>query len=148
MGKMHRTRQASGRAPKRTPRRPAKRGKAAAPRRRGPAEAGNSASAVSAAELQRLQRQAQDAAGLQKLIADLQTYQEEARQQQEQLIEVQKYLEESRDRFADLYDFAPIAYVTLDAYGVIEEINLTGTLLLGVERDRLIGLPLLTHVVN
>jgi PAS domain S-box-containing protein len=86
--------------------------------------------------------------GLQKLVADLQTYQEEARQQQEQLIEVQKYLEESRDRFADLYDFAPIGYVTLDPYGVIEEINLTGTLLLGVERDRLIGMPLLTHVVK
>jgi PAS domain S-box-containing protein len=101
-----------------------------------------------AAELERLHLQAQDAVGLQKLIADLQTYQEEARQQQEQLIEVQKYLEDSRDRFADLYDFAPIGYVTLDGFGVVEEINLTGTLLLGVERERLVGMPLMPHVVK
>ncbi|NDU85749.1 MAG: EAL domain-containing protein [Ferrovum sp.] len=47
-------------------------------------------------------------------------------------------MEEARDRYIDLYDFAPIGYLTLDHEGKIEEINLTGAKLLGVERAKLI----------
>ena len=47
-------------------------------------------------------------------------------------------LEVSRDRYVDLYEFAPIGYLTLTAESQIAEINLTGARLLGRERKQLI----------
>jgi PAS domain S-box-containing protein len=46
-------------------------------------------------------------------------------------------LELSRDRYVDLYDFAPVGYLTLSASGEIEQLNLTGADMLGVQRDSL-----------
>lgn len=46
----------------------------------------------------------------------------------------------------DLYDFAPVAYCTLDAQGCINEINLTGAALLGQARAELLGKPLARFV--
>lgn len=51
-------------------------------------------------------------------------------------------LEESRNRYADLYDYAPAGYVTFDDKGRIADINLAGAALLGMERTRLIGMPM------
>src|SRR5262249_21645922 len=72
----------------------------------------------------------------------------EVRSQNEQLLEVQALLEQSRDRYLDLYDLAPIGYMTLDEFGVILEINLPGADLLGRERSRLVGMPFLSHVLQ
>src|SRR3989442_3710856 len=58
-----------------------------------------------------------------RLIADLRVYHEETRQQAEQLMQVQAALEEPPDRFANPYDFAPMAYMSLDVNGAIAEIN-------------------------
>lgn len=55
-------------------------------------------------------------------------------------------LEESRNRYADLYDFAPVGYMTSDEKGCISEVNLAGAALLGTERSRLIGVPLSAFV--
>ncbi|MBP2663466.1 MAG: kinE 3 [Firmicutes bacterium] len=55
-------------------------------------------------------------------------------------------LEESRNRYADLYDFAPAGYVTFDEKGCISEINLAGAALLGMERPRLLGMPMTVFV--
>jgi PAS domain S-box-containing protein len=77
---------------------------------------------------------------------ELRVYHEETRQQTEQLLETQAALEESRDRYASLYDFAPIGYLTLDCNGVIEEINLVASEMLGAERSRLVRVPLLAMV--
>ncbi|MEI7649422.1 MAG: PAS domain S-box protein, partial [Methanomicrobiales archaeon] len=58
--------------------------------------------------------------------------------QAEDLRKAKFALEESRDRFLDLYDFAPIGYLTLSDKGLIDEVNLTAATLLGVERSRLL----------
>lgn len=56
-----------------------------------------------------------------------------------QLHHQQLELEESRNRYADLYDHAPVGYLTLDSSGNILSINLTGAALLRKARPFLIG---------
>lgn len=50
----------------------------------------------------------------------------------------QQELEKSRNRYVDLYDHAPVGYLTLDNNGKIFSINLTGASLLKAERHTLI----------
>src|SRR5881275_3691302 len=57
-------------------------------------------------------------------------------------------LEAAIQRFVDLYDFAPIAYVSFDRAGRIEEANLVATELLSEPRDRLIGRPFAFYVAD
>jgi len=64
------------------------------------------------------------------------------------LQETLEELEESRNRYAALYDFAPVGYVTIDIKGCIQEINLTGASLIGLERAQLIGVPMVVFVVK
>jgi len=80
------------------------------------------------------------------LLHELSVYQEELTAQNEELIRAQTALEETRDRFVDLYDFAPNGYVTLDAHGVVMQINLTGASLLGRSRELIERTPLLRFV--
>jgi diguanylate cyclase (GGDEF)-like protein/PAS domain S-box-containing protein len=77
---------------------------------------------------------------------DLTTHQIELAQQNRELRDAQHALEISRDRYARLYDKAPVGYCTLDRSGIIREINLTGASMLGVERGRLTGTPLWSHL--
>src|SRR5436853_5145493 len=57
-------------------------------------------------------------------------------------------LEAAMQRYVDLYDFAPIAYVSFDRAGRIEEANLAATELLGESRDLLIGRPFAFYVAD
>lgn len=73
-----------------------------------------------------------------ELLYELQVHQIELEMQNESLRQFQLALEESRDRYLDLYEFAPLGYLTLSRHGQIEAINLTGAALLGEERKKLI----------
>ena len=73
----------------------------------------------------------------QELLHELQVYQIELEMQNAALRETQIALEASRDRYIDLYEFAPVAYLTLYPDDQIAQINLTGAALLGRERKAL-----------
>src|SRR5258708_13507758 len=57
-------------------------------------------------------------------------------------------LESAIQRYVDLYDFAPIAYISFDRAGRIEEANLAATELLAEPRDLLIGRPFAFYVAD
>ena len=76
---------------------------------------------------------------LHKLLHELQVHQVELKMQNDELRQAQIAMEESRDRYADLYDFAPIGYLTLSREGMITEINLAASDMLGVVRKRMVA---------
>ncbi|HXX57865.1 MAG TPA: PAS domain S-box protein [Thermodesulfovibrionales bacterium] len=80
------------------------------------------------------------------LIHELQTHQIELELQNEELRQAQYNLEEARTKYADLYDFAPVGYFTLDKNGFILETNLTGASMLGFERRKILGRPFIGYV--
>jgi len=71
-------------------------------------------------------------------VHELQVHQIELELQNEELIRTRNVAEELRDKYLDLYDFAPVGYFVLDIAGHIEEVNLTGAVLLGHERQAII----------
>jgi PAS domain S-box-containing protein len=80
------------------------------------------------------------------LVHELQTHQIELEIQNEELRRAQETITETGNRYADLYDFAPVGYVTLDPQGLIVEVNLTGAGLLGTPRDSLLRTPFILFV--
>jgi diguanylate cyclase (GGDEF)-like protein/PAS domain S-box-containing protein len=82
-----------------------------------------------------------------ELLHELRVHQIELEMQNEALRQAKFALEESRDRFIDLYEFAPVGYLTLTADGMISEINLTAVTLLGRDRDKLLNRSLRTWVL-
>jgi PAS domain-containing protein len=78
------------------------------------------------------------AATHQELVHELRVHQIELEMQNETLRSAQNALEEARDRYVDLYEFAPVGYLTISQAGLIEDINLTGSALFGCERSQLI----------
>jgi PAS domain S-box-containing protein len=76
-----------------------------------------------------------------KLVRELQVSQVEVKMQNDELKRVHRELEDSLNRYATLYDSAPIGYFTISDDRLVLEANLTGADLLGRPRDALIGTP-------
>jgi len=75
------------------------------------------------------------------LTHELHVHQIELEMQNRELREAQSDLEITRDRYADLYDFSPVSYMTFGEKGIVENINLTGSSMLGIQRTSIIGKP-------
>jgi diguanylate cyclase (GGDEF)-like protein/PAS domain S-box-containing protein len=69
---------------------------------------------------------------------ELQVHQIELEMQNEALRQKQAELEAERDRYGDLFDFAPVGYLTLTHDGIIKALNLAAIKLLGMERKDLL----------
>lgn len=78
-------------------------------------------------------------ADVQRLVHLLQVHQIELEHQNEELRVAQEELEVSRSKYVNLFDFSPTPYFTLNKEGIIKEVNLNASKMLGVDRNKLIG---------
>ncbi len=74
----------------------------------------------------------------QKLLHELRVHQIELELQNDELRRAQEELEVSRARYFDLYDLAPVGYVTVSEKGLVIEANLTAAGLFDVPRNALV----------
>lgn len=82
---------------------------------------------------------------LEHALETLQVAAEELRHQNEELVATRGFAEEQCQRYRELFDLAPDAYLVTDPRGLIQEANWAAAALLGVPRDRLVGKPLLLY---
>lgn len=87
-------------------------------------------------------------ADTQRLLHELQVHQIELEMQNAELQESRDRSEGLLEKYTDLYDFAPVGYLSLDRAGRILEANLTVSTLLGAERARLISRSLRRYVAR
>ncbi len=73
------------------------------------------------------------------ILHELLVHQVQLEMQSEELRRVQADLEASRAQYFDLFDLAPVGYVTVDEKGLILQANLTASALLGLPRGKLAG---------
>lgn len=73
------------------------------------------------------------------MLHELLVHKVELEMQVEELKRAHAASEAARDHYAEYYEFAPVGYFAISRDGVIREVNLTGALLLGVERAALIN---------
>ena len=82
-----------------------------------------------------------------RLIHKLEVHQVELELQQEELARTRTELEESLSMYTELYDFAPVGYLTLSRDRKIQQANLTAARLLGVDRSLLQGMNFMSFVL-
>ncbi len=74
---------------------------------------------------------------MQKLIYELEVHQIELELQNEELKMAQAASKNYAEKYHELYDFAPIGYLSLSKDGAIQEINLWASKMLGKDRSHL-----------
>jgi transcriptional regulator with PAS, ATPase and Fis domain len=82
--------------------------------------------------------QARTEADTQRLVHELEVHQVELEMQNEELQKARDEATSALEMYSDLYDFAPMGYLTLDCEGTIREANLAAAGLLETERSRLL----------
>jgi PAS domain S-box-containing protein len=87
-------------------------------------------------------------ADMRRLLHEFEVHQIELEMQNEELRRAREELELSLNKYAELYDFAPVGYFTFDAAGLIREVNLAGAQLLGIERMLLVNKPFTTLIAD
>jgi PAS domain S-box-containing protein len=83
---------------------------------------------------------------IRRLVQELRIHQIELEIQNEELRQAQQRVTEIAEQYSDLYDFAPVGYLTLNKDSVIRRMNLTAAELLGTGREKLINKPLIIRV--
>jgi PAS domain S-box-containing protein len=78
---------------------------------------------------------------VQHVLHELRVHQIELELQNDELRRTQVELEESRTRYFELYDLAPVAYLTIGEKGLVEGANLTAAVLLDIGRSTLVKQP-------
>ena len=84
---------------------------------------------------------------LQRLLHELSVHQAELEMQNEELNHAQSALEASRARYFDLYDQAPVGYITFGMDGLVLEANRLAASMLGLAANRLPGRRVAEFVV-
>jgi two-component system cell cycle sensor histidine kinase/response regulator CckA len=97
---------------------------------------------------ERIDFQALSPAQITEVVDELRVRQIGLATENEKMRRAQEEVTAARDRYADLYDYAPIAYITTDADGTIVAANLVAADLLCVRRDEMIGSPLSDFVAR
>jgi PAS domain S-box-containing protein len=85
---------------------------------------------------------------MQRVLHELQVHQIELEIQNEELRRVQAELEASRERYFDLYDLAPVGYMTLSGQDLIMEANLAAASQLCMPRNALVRQPLSRFILG
>jgi len=80
------------------------------------------------------------------LLHEVRVQQAELEMQNEELRRTQHELELSRERYFELYDLAPVGYLTVSENGLILDANLTSARLLDVTRATMLQQPLSAYV--
>jgi PAS domain S-box-containing protein len=78
---------------------------------------------------------------LRTILHELRVHQIELEMQNEELRRAQEDLAASRGRYFDLYDLAPVGYITVSEAGIVLEANLTAATLFGMDRRSLVKQP-------
>ena len=81
------------------------------------------------------------------VIHELRVHQIELEMQNEELRRAQLELDEQRAKYFELFDLAPVGYLTLSDQNFVRDANLTAALLLGVERQQLVEQPLTAFIL-
>jgi len=74
-----------------------------------------------------------------KLIHELEVHQVELGLQNEELMLVKEQAEATAEKYAELYEFAPVGYFSLSGEGIILELNIRGSQMLDKDRSKLIN---------
>lgn len=99
-------------------------------------------------EAGKLERNPAGQEDLLRTVQELEIHQIELEMQNEELRRSQENLAISRDKYSSLHDFAPVGYFTLDADGLIREVNFAGAQLLGLNRQQVFNQPLVAFVAT
>ncbi|WP_285574390.1 hybrid sensor histidine kinase/response regulator [Geothrix limicola] len=83
-----------------------------------------------------------------QLVHELRVHQIELEMQNEELRLTQAKLDASQARYFDLYNRAPLGYLTIDEGGLIQEANLTAATILGADRGAMVQQPITRFILD